>query len=294
MQVLHVPTVNEDERSYENLFHLWRQFLHFNSDIIFDFSRCSFLRQNGVAFLGGLIRLITSKGYKVELKLDTLKNSVRTNLEQNGFMYQFDLVEQPPWRGNSVPYREDRSESEQSYLRYLNDEWLGRGWINISPALRNLIVGNVWEIYINSFDHGHSPVGLITCGQNYPSFLELKLTLVDFGEGIPNSVRNFMNNQDIDASDAMEWAFKRGNTTKIGEGLAPRGLGLDLLKSFVKMNKGELEIFSHEGYTYISEDKEIHEKVNSFYGGTLVNITLKTDEKYYCLASEVEDDSLFF
>lgn len=294
MKVIYVPTVNEDTRSYESLFHLWRQFNHYDTDITLDFSRCTFLRQNGVAFIGGLIRLIRSRGYEVSFRVGTLRSSVRTNLEQNGFMYHFNLVAQTPWKGNSVPYREDLMESEESYLNYLKNKWLGRGWINISPALRNLIVGNVWEIYINSFDHGHSPVGLITCGQNYPSYSELKLTLVDFGEGIPNSVRNFMKNRDIDASDAMEWAFKRGNTTKIGEGLAPRGLGLDLLKSFVKMNKGELEIFSHEGYTFINEKQERHGKIDSFFGGTLVNITLKTDETYYCLASEVEDDSLFF
>lgn len=268
--------------------------MHLQSDISINFSRCTFLRQNGVAFLGGLIRLIRSKGYKVNIEWSTLKSGVRANLEQNGFVHKFDSQGNAPWQGNSVPYREDLKENEKSYLEYLKNQWLGRGWLNVSPSLRNAIVGNVWEIYINSFDHGHSPVGLITCGQMYPSFQTLKLTLVDFGEGIPNSVRNFKKNKDIDASDAMEWAFKRGNTTKLGENHTPRGLGLDLLKNFVILNDGELEIFSHEGYTYINKVKEIHKKIDYYFGGTLVTITLKTDESYYCLASEVEtDDSLF-
>ncbi|MEK5278740.1 MULTISPECIES: ATP-binding protein [Paenibacillus] len=293
MKVIYVPTVNEDSRSYETLFHLWRQFRHSESDIILNFSYCSFLRQNGVAFIGGLIRLIQSRGFKVDFDLTSLKSGVRTNLEQNGFMSHFNLVPYSPWEGNSVPYREDTTQVAESYLEYLKNRWLGRGWLNVSPALKNLIVGNVFEIFINSFDHGHSPVGLITCGQRYPSFSQLKLTLVDFGEGIPNSVRNYKNNENIEASDAMEWAFKRGNSTKIGLNDSPRGLGLDLLKSFVKMNEGQLEIFSHEGHAFISEDEEIYDEIDSFFGGTLVNITLKTDESYYCLASEVDNDSLF-
>lgn len=65
--------------------------------------------------------------------------------------------------------------------------------------------------------------------------------------------------------------------------------GLD----FVKINKGRLEIFSHEGYALISETQEAFMNRDSFFEGTLVNITLQCDESFYRLSSEVIDEPIF-
>ena len=79
---------------------------------------------------------------------------------------------------------------------------------------------------------------------------------------------------------ALQWAFQRGTTTKHETG---RGLGLDLLREFVTMNKGRLEIFSNEGYVLIEKDKEIYAHSHVAFAGTLVNITFQCNECYYCL-----------
>jgi hypothetical protein len=88
----------------------------------------------------------------------------------------------------------------------------------------------------------------------------------------------------------MEWAFQRGTSTKPGMG---RGLGLDLLQEFVIQNKGRLEMFSHEGYVSIADGKTSFSERDTFFEGTLVNISLRCDESYYCLASELGDEPLF-
>lgn len=161
--------------------------------------------------------------------------------------------------------------------------------------LKDEIVGRVWEIYANAFEHGQSPIGIFSCGQHYPDHYELKLTVVDFGVGIPSNVRMFFKHdprsQSLSAASCLKWAFQRGTTTKPNG--TSRGMGLDLLKEFVKLNKGKIEIFSHEGYAIIDSKREEFLNRSTFFEGTLINITFIRDESYYHLASEVLEEPLF-
>lgn len=96
---------------------------------------------------------------------------------------------------------------------------------------------------------------------------------------------------DFDVLFNLKWAFQRGTTTKPNG--TSRGMGLDLLKEFVKINKGKLEIFSHEGYAIIDSKREEFLNRSTFFEGTLANITFICDESYYHLASEALGAPLF-
>jgi len=125
----------------------------------------------------------------------------------------------------------------------------------------------------------------------------LNLTIVDFGVGIPSNVRLFKAHEfrpdQLQATNCMKWAFQEGTSTKQGSSAEPRGLGLDLLRDFVIQNRGRLEMFSHEGYALITDGKISFTERSKFFEGTLVNISLRCDESYYCLASEVDKEPLF-
>ena len=287
---LSIPTINDQPADFDRLFKLWDQV---NDDFLrvrFDFSNCSFLRQNAVAFLGGLARLIEHRSGIVLFDWNTLQENIRTNLTQNGFLAAFGHSD-GSWSGNSIQYREDLVQDKEILADYLKTKWLGCGWIQVSPPLQDAIVGRVWEIYANAFEHGKSSIGVFSCGQHYPKMKELKLTVVDFGVGIPSNVRLFMRNPNISADKTLKWAFQPGTTTN-PNGVG-RGLGLDLLKEFVKINKGRFEVFSHDGYALIDETQEAYSNRQTFFEGTLVNITLHCDESYYRLASEAVDEPLF-
>ena len=291
--VIEIPTINDSLRDFDYLFHIWRQAKAHQgqSGIILDFSKCYFLRQNAVTFLGGLIRSLQSQGKTVNIKWDTLHNNIATNLQQNGFMHVFKN-DCKPWDGNSIPYREDVIQDE-CLVDYLKDNWLGKGWINIGQKLQNLIVSRVYEIYANAFEHGQSNIGVFSCGQYYPRLGVLKLTVVDFGVGIPSHVRNYLKDPGLSADESIKWAFQPGTTTRLGE--VTGGIGLDFLKQFVNLNQGKLEIFSHDGYAIIDECNESYQVRQTFFEGTLVNITLKCDESYYYLEcnSDLDDQPLF-
>lgn len=214
------------------------------------------------------------------------------NLQQNGFAYAMG-AEVGPWKGNSVPFRQDVGVDKNEIVdKYLSEQWLGRGWVNVSQGVCNLIVGQMWEIYQNAFEHSASPVGVCSCGQFYPCLRELKLSVVDFGVGIPANAKKV--NDGFTVEDSMAWAFQRGTTSAQYDGVG-RGLGLDFLKDFVRTNKGYLEVISYGGYARIDENSETYDNLPALFQGTLVNVGIKCDEQYYCLSNElsVSADSYF-
>jgi hypothetical protein len=291
-KVVHVPTLNDNPTDFGRLFGIWDQVNGYFEDVRFDFSGCRFLRPNAVAFLGGLARLVESRFGRAVFDWDTLRRgAVMTNLCQNGFAGTF-AYPSPGWDGNSIPYREDQTLDMNGIMDYLTYHWIGKGWglTHISELLRDAIAGRMWEVYNNAFEHSGSEIGVFSCGQHFRTKNELLLSVVDFGQGIPAKIRTFVGNdpraQDLPAAACLRWAFKRGNST-CPQGVA-RGLGLDLLKEFVRVNQGKLEIYSNDGYVIVDKDGERYENRDISFEGTVVHITLSCDEKLYRFRVEAE------
>jgi hypothetical protein len=88
----------------------------------------------------------------------------------------------------------------------------------------------------------------------------------------------------LSGAACLKWAFGRGNSTSTG-GVA-RGVGLDLLKEFVRINQGKLEVYSNDGYAIIDVNGERYENNDIYFEGTVVHITLRCDEKLYRFSDE--------
>ena len=260
-----------------------------------NFTRCDFLRSNAVVFIAGLLRLVKNKGASLEVNWASMQEAVLANLEQNSFAYNFGY-DCEPWDGNSIPYREDTDWDHNDIIDYLTDKWLGKGWVDISNNLRDDIISNVCEIYNNAFEHNAEGVGVYTCGQHFPTKHELLLSIVDFGTGIPQTVRNYISELDNgkyieglnNTPDAplLEWAFKHGNTTKSREE-GPGGMGLDLLRKFIAANKGEMHIYSNRSHAIIrAAMPPVYEDTSSHFAGTMVHIKLQCDDRYYQYGNE--------
>jgi hypothetical protein len=288
-----VPRLNDALGDFVAMFRLWNQATQWTApSMVLDFSRCNFVRHNGVAFLGGMIRSVERRGVSVEVDWATIHKPILRNLEQNGFAQTFG-AETPPWRGNSIPYREDGKIAEEPIMRYLQEQWLGLRGVRVSQALGDAICGRVWEIYANAFEHSGSAVGIFTCGQLYPKREQLCLCVVDFGQGIPAKVANFRrsNRGAWTPSESLKWAFRPGTTTALTTQKS-RGMGLDLLKDFVTVNGGQLSVYSGGARAVISKEHgdKFEDTVEAF-NGTIVDIRLKCDQRFYMLASELPPSS---
>ncbi len=294
-KVVQIPTINDSPADFERLFSIWNQANDYFEDVRFDLARCRFLRPNAVAFLGGLARLIESRQGTTVFAWDTLCDSaVMMNLCQNGFAGMFGHPSSA-WTGHSIPYREDRVQDVNAIMDYLTDAWLGRGWVQVSPRLRDAIAGRMWEIYNNAFEHSGSEIGVFSCGQHFRHQTELCLSVVDFGQGIPAKVRNYLSSDpragQLTAAGCLRWAFQRGNST--AQAGVARGVGLDLLKDFIRLNQGKLEVYSNEGYVVIDQNGERFENRVSSFEGSVFYITLRCDEALYRFADEADDEPPF-
>ncbi len=294
-KIIPIPTLNDSPTDFRHLFEIWSQINGYFENVCFDFSRCTFLRPNAVAFLGGLTRLIESRQGMAVFDWNSLNDSwIRTTIRQNGFAGVFGDAS-ASWDGTSIPYREDKSLDMNSIMDYLTYNWIGKSWgsVHISDRLRDAIAGRMWEIYSNAFEHSSTEIGVFSCGQHYWRQNDLILSVADFGRGIPANVRTFLR-QHVDealvsklsGAGCLKWAFERGNSTCMG-GIA-RGLGLDLLKEFVRLNQGKLEIYSNDGYAIVDKDGERYENRDISFEGTVVHITLRCDEKLYRFHDEAE------
>jgi hypothetical protein len=283
--IVYVPNLDDRDRSVAHLFDFFEKLRNTSGclDINFNFNYCRFLGHIGVAFLGGLAHWIVAQGGRVQFAWETLAPKIYVNLGQSGFLESFGVTIRS-WEGNSIPYRCDRIHQEQEIGQYLRDAWLGRGWVNVSPGIRDAISGQAAEIYLNAFEHSRSAIGVFSCGQHYPTKGRLELAVIDFGIGIPASVRSLPQNQQLTASQAINWAFQNGTSTK---GQVLSGSGLNLLQSFVMSNQGNLRIFSGDGSATIEDNGITYKDKCTRFSGTLVNISLLCDESYYCLSSEV-------
>lgn len=290
-KVIHIPTLNDAPSDFDQLFGIWSQVNNYFENVAFDFTYCRFLRPNAVAFLGGLARLIESRFGSVSFEWATLYSpAVMANLCQNGFAGTFSYPS-TGWDGNSIPYREDKSLNMNGIMDYLTYNWIGKGWVHVSDRLRDAIAGRMWEIYNNAFEHSGTEIGVFTCGQHFWRQNDLILSVTDFGRGIPANVRAFLS-QHVDrdlvarlsGATCLKWAFERGNSTCMG-GVA-RGLGLDLLKEFVRLNQGKLEVYSNDGYAIVDSNGERFENRAISFDGTVVHITLRCNENLYRFRDE--------
>lgn len=288
-ECLEIPVsrnINDKSKDFDFLFGMWRQIVTTDKpEILFNFRGCRFLRPNAVAFIGGLTRLALYNNKTVIFDLNSLIDSIRVNLEQNGFLKELGFSDNS-WDGNSVPYREDRTCDVDGYSDYLSEKWLGRGWVNINETLKDHITLPVLEAYLNVFDHASSPVGVITCGQHFPRQHQLQIAMVDFGIGIPQSVRNYKQSF-IPIEETLRWAFTEGSSTKNKD--FARGVGLKYLKEFIQTDNGRLEIYSDTGYVCIDRGGErFEDRQPKGFTGTLVQITLSCRENDYNLPTSQE------
>lgn len=135
----------------------------------------------------------------------------------------------------------------------------------------------VGEVFNNIADHSTLNVGFAHI-QHYPRMDEVRVTVSDFGRGIPNTIRDWLPN--LNDVQAILRATQAGVTAQT----TPRnkGLGLDLLITRVTSNHGRVTIYSYNGALMccLGANGNIERNPvagNGVYPGTLVDISLRTN-----------------
>ncbi len=286
MKTIEVRDIRNNPAGFRSLGFIAKQAADITSDcIILDFSTCSFFEANMAAPLYSILSNIYGRLNRVSFS--GLTAGVRAILRKNHFLVTI-LGDSPleDLKQTTIPFRIFKLSAGEQFNDYLVDNMQGHGIPAMSPALTKKFRQSLFEIFQNAAFHSDSGSGIFTCGQFFPQKGRLDFTIADAGIGIRQNVRRYTGNASINSCDAIKWAMQRGNSTRIGS--QPGGLGLDLIKDFIRLNSGKLQIVSRMGYYEFTDARDTFTELEYDFRGTVVTIEINTnDSESYCLKSEL-------
>ncbi|MDS4057613.1 MAG: ATP-binding protein [Candidatus Contendobacter sp.] len=255
---------------------------HLFDTVELDFSTCTWFDANMSAPLG--VVLAHAEDNFNTIKPTGLHQNVETILSKNCFLNEFGFSERNDTHSTTIPYRRFTITDDRDFAAYLNQHLHGKGLPTMSNLLSDRFKNSVLEIFMNAATHSESKLGIFVCGQFFPTKHRLDFCVADAGIGMRCKIYKELGFK-MNSDKAIEWALHDGNTTRKGN--IPGGLGLKLIREFIAINKGRIQIVSDRGYWEFSPQGETLTRMDTSFHGTVINIEINTaDTSSYCLRSE--------
>ncbi len=249
-------------------------------------SKLSWLDANLAAPMGAVIRSHAVKDGK-SFQFHNMVPAVRSILCDMGLVTGTKRV----GRNTVIPLQHFMPGQSEEFANYSKSHLEGKGIPSMSNELRKHFYLGIDEVFQNAEIHSESEHGLFACGQLYPKKNKLDFCVSDMGLGIPDVVRKGTA-QKMASAEAIEWAMSGSNTTRKGD--VPGGLGLKILKEFIRLNGGRLIVVSDDGYWEMSSEGFSRRELPASLPGTAVTIEVNTaDRSSYRLTSEINPAELF-
>lgn len=287
--------ISSDFEGYEFFCHISIKTFNFHGqNIKFNFSKTKWFEVNLCAPLATLIENLKQR--KNKITFIGIEERVKNVFKENGFYKLIDSSyrqdDKTVVREELIEFKKFRLEETFEFQTYVNQQLLQyKDFPKASDLLKKKINRSILEIFNNAHIHGACDF-VYTCGEYLPTSGMLKFTIADLGITIRKNVNLYFNSGNkIDGKESIEWAVEEGNTTK--KGSIPGGLGLSLIRDFLKLNFGTIQIISSNGFW---EEKGGVVFGNTFKGrflGTIVTLDFNlSDDKSYVLTSEINSQNV--
>ncbi len=258
-----------------------------DKEVQLNFNACSQFDANLAAALGAILDNLAEKGYQLWF-VNLISRSVKKSLSRNGFFQAWEIDTGVQEKENVISYKKFDSGSDRSFKEYIDSELMQKQkFPSHSELAGEKILESIYEIYANAVSHGETKY-VYSCGEYKEMTCVLDMTIVDCGVTIPMKVNDFFrkkNLPEMSASYAVSWAFRSGNTTKEETG----GLGLAILKEFIQLNAGELQMVSDNVLLEFKGNEVKSFLLDIPFPGTIVNMRFNfNDSNNYCMTSELE------
>lgn len=221
------------------------------------------------------------------ISLSNLKSKVELILQKNGLLAN-TVKDTYNTTMPVVAFDLNEAVSFANYAKkYLNHPAMPK----MTAALQMKFFEGVDELFANCELHSKSSIPVIVAGQFFPTHKKLSISISDGGIGMTGSLSNagytFPTHE-----DAIEWAMNNDNTSR--HGYIPGGLGLKVLREFVRLNGGQLIIASHGGYWSDSSTGTHKKNFKNLFPGTSVVLEINTaDTKKYDLAKKQDPNNIW-
>jgi len=251
-----------------------------SAHIKFDFRPLTFIEPTGITILSNLFEWLIKRGTKVTLsypaQIPSGDHPIKF-LDDSGFFKRYlgkEIREHAAVRQTTMPLEKVSYSNSFQWLNNVFVTWLSNALDVTSESVTDFRVC-LEELFNNIKDHANEDTGCIFA-QHYPRNNEVKISISDFGVGIPHNVK--LQNRTFDDAEALLAAIEEGFSTQSTP--RNRGVGLHtLVKNVVEHNKGCVYIHSNNGIlscTSVNNIPTFEANLSeSFYPGTLIEIVLK-------------------
>jgi anti-sigma regulatory factor (Ser/Thr protein kinase) len=248
-----------------------------DSKILFDFSDAASFSLDLCAPVGAIIDSLRRRNNVVNVV--KVNEKLKNQFTANRFLQSLFPYYQIPVKPSYIMYKCFTNKQDDTFFDYVHTDLLNYSGI---PAMTNdlkaEIATNIQEIYHNAYTHGDCS-HVYTCGEYNRDRNMLTFTIADIGKTIHDKVKEYKKNELLTGRECIEWAVISGNTTRNQN--IPGGLGIGLMRDFLKYNKGWLKIVSSNGSW--REEETIISTDNDFtFQGTIVSFGINlSDNKIY-------------
>jgi len=265
-----------------------------DSQFTVDMSPTKWLDAELCAPLAAVLCSLEAQGKSIEVT-GTELGGLCEILTRNGFL---PAVGHVPHESTSqdptvIPYRQFGFDASAAFAEHVACHFGSqrRGLPSMSPLLSTNFRASIFELFENSKEHSESMLGFHSCGQYYPRKSRLTFSTADLGIGIRRNIRKHLGLR-MPSFEAVKWAMQ-GNTTKL-HGKRPGGLGLQLIREFITLNKGRLTLVSDRGFWQCSPAGLTAFQMQLPFPGTVVGFEIDTTDTHsYRMASEVDPNSIW-
>lgn len=153
--------------------------------------------------------------------------------------------------------------------------------VKMNDKLTDIFTSKIGEMYNNALEHSKSD---FIVGEKYFKYQRnlFCFSCYDGGCGIPQNVIKYAQSTGttlLNHQGAFRWALAKGNSTANANRTIPRGLGLQLLQSFAKLNSGVIRIVSGNIlYKYDNKGEKYYQMQHEFIG-TLFEMDIVADNQ---------------
>lgn len=249
--------------------------------VVLDFSPCRFISAEGVAVLAAFKLQRDTLGAETAVDWTTVKQPLK-QLQRWKFNLLFGEPEFP-WTDTAVPLLCQEHLDANAIVEYINRRiFTHAGMPDMTEPLAKATRVSFCEVFQNVFRHAESRIGGLAIGQLYPTRKEFQICVCDAGVGLVRRVQGGGFGLSSPC-DAIAWALEQGHSTFGGK--QPPGLGLYLLRNFVRANGGCFKIYANDGCLVEQGNAQVPSRLRNPLPGTLVELRLKVrDGITYTLA----------
>jgi signal transduction histidine kinase len=282
--------------SIENSFESYQKLIAFydtNKDKLFDnvaIELRHWFSANMSAALGAVLDKFTANLNYIHF--EHIDPRIETILLKNDFLTYFGKSRAIDIHNTTIKFQKLQPKDGKFFKNYVINELIEGHTTDLprmTTGVKEKIVEAIYEIFVNAQIHSETQ-HIYTCGQFYPQKNKIEFTIVDTGLGFREKINRRFESS-LSSIQALKWAVQDKKTTKVG---VSGGIGLAVLKEFVRMNRGKMQIISNDGFYQYDGISEVLQVFTGEFPGTIVNLQFRTDDsKNYLLQSEIDVNDIF-